>query len=260
MHNEPYSMNSSLIQYCLLLADNCFIHGHRLSEWCGHAPELEIDMALSNIALDQIGAARSLYQYAASIEGGGKTEDSYPYHRDVRDFGNVLLLELPNGNFAETMARCFFFDAFQVLFFNAMRQSKDPQLAAIAAKSLKEVTYHLRFSREWVIRLGDGTEESKQKMQDAINRYWDYTGELFSTCETELSLIAEGIAIDPATLRTAWQKTIQETLEEATLAYPLRADGAWFQQGGKKGLHTEHLGFILTEVQYLQKSYPGAEW
>lgn len=253
-------MNNSLVQYILHLADNSFIYGHRLSEWCGHGPELEVDMALSNISLDSIGAARSFYQYAASIEGNGKTEDSYPYHRDVRAYRNVLLVELPNGNFAETMARSLFFDAYQFLFYKELMKSSDSQLAAIAEKSLKEVTYHLRFSKEWVIRLGDGTDISKEKMQQAITRLWDYTGELFSASEIEVDMISQGIAPDISSIKEAWEKIMSDTLEEATLSYPLRADGAWFQSGGKKGLHTEHLGYILAEVQYLQKSFPGAEW
>lgn len=253
-------MNQSLIQYILLLADNSFIYGHRLSEWCGHGPALEVDMALSNIALDSIGAARSFYQYAASIEGDGKTEDSYPYFRDVREWRNVLLVELPKGNFAETIARSLFFDAYQFQFYMALMKSTNAQLAAIAEKSLKEVTYHLRFSGEWVIRLGDGTEDSKQKMQLAISKYWDYAGELFNASDIEKEMIEKGIAPDISFLKPAWEKTISDTLEEATLSYPLRAEGAWFQSGGKKGIHTEHMGFILTEVQFMQKSYPGSEW
>lgn len=253
-------MNPSLVQYILHLADNSFINGHRLSEWCGHGPALEVDMALSNIALDNIGAARSFYQYAAQLEGGDKTEDYYPHWRTLREFRNVLLVELPNGDFADTIARSFFFDAYQFLFYKALTNSKDLQLAAIAEKSLKEVTYHLRFSSEWVIRLGDGTEESKEKMQASIHKLWDYTGELFSASEIEKEMIDEGIAPDISLLRSEWDKIIADTLEEATLSYPLRADGAWFQSGGKRGIHTEHFGFILAEVQYMQKTYPGAEW
>lgn len=253
-------MNTPLLSYTLQLADNSFIYGHRLSEWCGHGPILEVDMALSNIALDTIGAARSFYQYAAELEGNGQTEDSYPYHRDVRDFRNVLLLELPRGDFAETMARSFFFDAYQSLFYRALTKSSDARLAAIAEKSLKEVTYHLRFSSEWVCRLGDGTAESKARIQAAIQKYWDYTGELFEAGAEEAALVAQGIAPDPAVLRAEWERLVTDTFQEATLSYPLRADGAWFHTGGKKGLHTEHLGFILAEVQYMQKSYPGCEW
>lgn len=253
-------MNQAFIRYILHLADNGLIHGHRLSEWCGHAPILEVDIALSNMALDHIGVARSLYQYAAQLEGNEKTEDNYPYHRDVREFYNVLLLELPNGDFAETIARCFYFDAFQFHFYQALQKSKDPQLAAIAEKSLKEVTYHLRFSSEWVIRLGDGTEESKEKMQRAIYKYWDYTGEFFDSNSIEDKMISQEIAVDTEMIKSLWEKTIADTLQEATIAYPLHKEGAWFHKGGKDGIHTEHLGFLLAEMQYLQRSYPGASW
>lgn len=253
-------MNPSLIRYILQLADNSLIHGHRLSEWCGHAPILEVDIALSNIALDQIGAARSFYQYAALLEGGGKTEDTYPYHRDVRSFYNVLLLELPKGDFADTIARSFFFDAFQYQLYSALLNSTDRQIAAIAEKSLKEVTYHLRFSSEWIVRLGDGTEESKAKIQKSVYAYWDYCGELFDASAAEKDLMAGGVAVDLEPLKPLWEKTVADTLQEATLAYPLSKENAWFHKGGKNGIHTEHLGFILAELQYMQKAYPGAEW
>lgn len=249
-----------MIDYILHLADNALIYGHRLSEWCGHGPILEVDMALSNIALDHVGAARSLYQYAAQIEGKGKTEDSYPYSRDVRAFRNVLLVEQPNGDFADTMARALFFDTYMVLFYNALQKSSDPRLAAIAEKSLKEVNYHLRFSREWVIRLGDGTEESHTRMQRAISELWLYAGELFAPSETERAMQTAGIAPDIAALKPEWERLIGETLQEATLSYPLQAAGAWHHSGGKIGLHSEYLGFALAELQYLQKSYPGCEW
>jgi len=249
-----------MINYTLHLADNALIYGHRLSEWCGHGPILEVDMALSNIALDNIGAARSFYQYAAELEGNGKTEDSYPYQRDVREFKNVLLVEMPNGDFADTIARSLFFDAYQFLFYTALKQSTDEKLAAIAEKSLKEVTYHLRFSKEWTIRLGDGTDESKQKMQHAINELWSYTGEMFDASEVEKEMQAKGIAPDIAALKPHWEKIIADTLEEATLSFPIALQGAWFQKGGKTGIHTEYFGLILAELQYLQKSYPGCEW
>ena len=253
-------MNPSFLKYILQLADNCLIQGHRLSEWCGHAPILEVDIALSNMALDNIGAARSFYQYAALLEGNGKTENSYPYHRDVRSFYNALLLEMPKGNFAETIVKSLFFDAFQYHFYTALQASSDKQLAAIAEKSLKEVSYHLKFSSEWAVRLGDGTQESKEKIQEAIYTYWDYCGELFAPCETEKEMIASGVAVDISLLKPLWEKTIADTLQEATLAYPLSKENAWFHKGGKNGIHTEHLGYILAEMQYLQKSYPGASW
>ena len=253
-------MNNSLIEYIMHLADNSLIHGHRLSEWSGHGPILEVDIALSNIALDNIGAARSLYEYAAEIEGNGKTEDTYPYFRDVRQFKNSLLLELPNGNFADTMAKCFIFDAYQFYFYTALKNSTDERLAAIAEKSLKEVTYHLRFSSEWVVRLGDGTDESKQKMQNAIAEHWEYAGELFAPSNIELAMMEQGIAPNIATLKDAWQQKMAETIEEATLSFPLSNEKGWFQSGGKKGIHTEYLGFILSDLQYMQKTYPNSEW
>jgi len=253
-------MNSNLLNYVLQLADNGLIYGHRLSEWCGHGPILEVDMALSNIALDSIGAARSFYQYAASIEGNGKTEDSYPYLREVTDFKNALILELPNGSFADTIARSFFFDAFQFHFYTALCHSTDKQIAGIAEKSLKEVTYHLRFSSEWVIRLGDGTEESKQKIQAAIENIWTYPGELFEPSVEEKTLMLEGIAPDITLLKSSWNDTLARTLEEATLQFPISKADAWHHSGGKKGIHTEYLGFILAEMQHLQRVYPGCEW
>lgn len=249
-----------MIDYLLHLADNALIYGHRLSEWCGHGPILEVDMALSNIALDHIGTARSLYQYAAELEGGDTTEDTYPYHRDVRAFRNILLVEMPNGNFADTIARALYFDTYQYHFYKALSHSSDQRLAAIAAKSLKEVSYHLRFSSEWTVRLGDGTDESKQKIQSALHDLWEYTGEMFAPSATEIDMIHKGIAPDISNLKADWHKSIVQTLEEATLQMPLHIEGAWFQQGGKKGIHTEYMGSILAELQYLQKSYPGSEW
>lgn len=253
-------MNKNQINYILHLADNVLIHGHRLSEWCGHGPILEVDMALANIALDQIGAARSLYQYAAQIEGNGNTEDTYPYLRDSREFKNILLVELPNGNFADTIAKCFYFDIFQVLLYEQLQYSTDQQLAAIAAKSLKEALYHKRFSSEWVIRLGDGTDESKRKMQKALIKHWDYIGEMFDICPYEKEMLVNRVAVDVNSLKTNWTEQVAKVINEATLAYPLQSDTGWHQRGGKIGLHTEHLGFILAEMQYLQKTYPGAEW
>lgn len=253
-------MNDDLKNYCLQLADNSLIHGHRLSEWCGHGPVLEVDMALSNIALDNIGAARSLYEYVAKEEGGGKTEDDYPYQRDVREFKNVLLLELPNGDFADTIARCFYFDAFQFHYYSELRHCTNEAIAALAEKSLKEVTYHLRFSSEWVIRLGDGTEESKAKMQRAILQYWEYTGELFQPSDSELALQTSLSLPDLHRIKELWMQTVSDTIQESTLSFPLSTEKGWFQQGGKQGIHTEHLGFILAQLQYMQRAYPNSEW
>jgi ring-1,2-phenylacetyl-CoA epoxidase subunit PaaC len=253
-------MNQNLIDYIMHLADNSLIMGHRLSEWCGHGPILEVDMALSNIALDDIGAARSLYQYAAQLEGNGKTEDSYPYFRDIREFKNVLLVEQLNGDFADTIARSLIFDAYQFHFYKALMQSQDTQLASIAEKSLKEVTYHLRFSSDWTIRLGDGTDESKQKMQIAIHNLWSYAGELFEASAIEKIMQEQGIAPDIAALKPLWEETIRNVLEEATISYPLTPENGWHHSGGKHGIHSEYMGFILAEMQYMQKTYPGCEW
>lgn len=248
-----------LVEYILQLADNSLIYGHRLSEWTGHGPELEIDMALSNISLDSIGAARSLYQYAAEIEGGDKTEDSYPYLRDVLQFKNVILVEQPNGNFADTIARSFYFDCFQFHFYTALQKSTDERLAAIAAKSLKEVTYHWRFSSGWVIKLGDGTDVSKEKMQTALNDFWDYTGELFTPTELENEMAEKGIAPKVTDLKEVWQKSIDDVLAQAGLTIT-DSTGPWHHTGGKIGKHSEHLGYILAELQFVQRAYPNSEW
>jgi ring-1,2-phenylacetyl-CoA epoxidase subunit PaaC len=253
-------MQTNLIKYILHLADNSLIHGHRLSEWCGHGPVLEVDMAISNIALDNIGAARSLYQYAAELEGNGNTEDTYPYTRDVREFYNILLVELPKGDFAETIAQSLFFDTYQMLFYEALKLSTDERLAAIAEKSLKEVNYHFRFSSEWTQRLGDGTEESKHRMQLAITKYWEYCGEMFDADAVELAMQQEGIAPVIETLKTTWERLIASVLSECGLSYPLQAENAWFQKGGKSGIHTEYMGFILAELQFMQRAYPDSEW
>jgi len=248
-----------LVSYIVQLADNSLIYGHRLSEWTGHGPELEVDMALSNIALDSLGAARSFYQYAASIEGGDKTEDSYPYQRDVLAFKNVILVEQPNGNFADTIARSFYFDCFQYHFYTALQKSTDKRISEIAAKSIKEVSYHWRFSSGWVIKLGDGTEESKQKMQDGLNHFWDYTGELFSSTELELEMQKLGVAPRVEDLKQDWQNSIDQILNQATLTIT-DDTGDWHHKGGKEGRHSEHLGYILAELQFVQRAYPNSEW
>ncbi len=249
--------NISLTNYTLHLADNALIMGHRNSEWCGHGPVLEQDIALSNIALDHIGQARNFYQYAASLQNNGSTEDSLAFLRDAIDFKNCLLVELPNGDWAQTVLRLFFFSTYQYYLYQQLQNSKDPQLAAIAEKSLKEVTYHLRWSSEWVIRLGDGTGESKQRMLDALENTWSFTGEMFEACDYETEAALAGIGVDLIKVRNEWDEKIASVLFEATL--PIHED-VWMQTGGKKGIHTEHLGFILAEMQFLQRAYPGAEW
>lgn len=247
-----------LINYTICLADNTLILSQRNSEWCGHGPVLEQDIAITNISLDLIGQARSLYQYAATLQGDGATEDGLAYLRGEREFKNCLITELPNGDWGQTILRQFFFSVFQQLLYSQLLQLKDTTLAAIAEKSLKEVTYHVRWSSEWVIRLGDGTEESHQRMVKALETLWSYTGEFFIPADFETATAAEGIGVDVTTLQQPWLQKVQEILQEATLLFP--SGTGWMHTGGKSGKHTEHLGFILAEMQYMQRAYPGAEW
>src|SRR5690349_2147491 len=221
---------SPLVLYALRRADDALILGHRLSEWCGHAPMLEEDMALANMGLDLIGQARELYTYAAKVEGAGNDEDKLAYLRDVRQYRNLLLAEQPNGDFACTMVRQFFYSAFADLHWRAMMTSSDATLAAIAAKSEKESAYHLRHSSEWMVRLGDGTDESHARAQTAVDDLWAFTGEMFAVDDAERALIDAGVAIDPAGLKSQWLKTVTGVIAEATLALP-KAD--WMQQGGR---------------------------
>ncbi len=246
-----------LFRYTLRLADNALVLGHRLSEWVGHAPVLEEDLALGNLGLDLIGQARSLYTYAGEIEGKGRDEDALAYLRDAPDYRNVLLVEQPNGDFAATMMRQLFYSAYAHPFFEALQASRDATLAAIAAKAVKEMAYHVRHSAEWVIRLGDGTEESHRRAQAAVDDLWTYTGELFEVDAVERALIEAGIAPDPAALRAAFDKTIDAVFDEATLQRPA---AGFMQSGGRDGRHSEHLGYILTELQFLQRAHPGAKW
>ena len=246
-----------LVLYVLRRADDALILGHRLSEWCGHAPMLEEDMALANMGLDLLGQARELYHYAARVEDKGNDEDKVAYLRDVRQYRNLLLLEQPNGDFARTMVRQFFYAAFADLYWRAMMKSKDATLAAIAAKSEKESAYHLRHSSEWMVRLGDGTAESHRRAQAAIDDLWAFTGEMFECDARERELTDAGIAVDPATLRPQWLRTVSGVLAEATLALP---GGDWMQQGGRDGRHSEHLGHLLSELQSMPRTFPGATW
>jgi len=245
-------MDNFLVNYTLHLADNSLILAQRDAEWCGHGPILEQDIAITNISLDLIGQSRNFYQYAATLIGNNTTEDSLAYLRTEREFKNCLLVEQPNNDWGQTILRQFFFSAYQFLLYEKLQHTNDEQLAAIAAKALKEVTYHLRWSSEWVVRLGDGTEESHQRMLTAIDELWRYTGELFVAADYEA---ASGFEI--ALLKDEWMKKVSHVFEEATLPVP---EKAFMQTGGKTGTHTEHLGYILTELQYLQRTYPGAEW
>ncbi|MEI9806504.1 MAG: 1,2-phenylacetyl-CoA epoxidase subunit PaaC [Bacteroidota bacterium] len=242
----------SLINYTLHLADNALILGQRNSEWCGHGPVLEQDIAITNISLDLIGQARNFYQYAAQLKADGSTEDSLAYLRTEREFKNCLLAEQPKGDWAQTILRQFLFSNYQYLLYQQLQTGNDRQLAAIAEKSLKEVTYHLRWSSEWVIRLGDGTAESHQRMLKAIDELWRYSGEMFIPVSYE-----KECGVDTSTLREPWFNKVKEIFDEAILPVPGKT---FMQEGGKQGQHTEHLGYILTELQYLQRTYPGSEW
>ena len=241
-----------LIDYTLYLADNALILSQRNAEWCGHGPILEQDIAITNISLDLVGQARSLYQYAATLKADGSTEDSLAYLRTEREFKNCLLVEQPNGDWAQTMLRQFLFSCYQYSLYQQLEKNTDTTIAAIAEKSLKEVSYHLRWSSEWVIRLGDGTDESHNRMLKAIEELWRYTGEFFVPADFE-----KDTEIDFASLKEDWSKKVNTVFAEATLPVP---ENTFMQTGGKTGIHTEHLGYILTELQYLQRAYPGAEW
>lgn len=246
-----------LVNALLARADDALVHAHRLSEWCGHAPMLEEDLALANVALDLLGQARSLYQYTAEVEGAGRTEDHLAYLRDAPAFRNALLYEQPRGDFAFTIGRLFLSAAFMTPWWRAAMSSRDATLAAIAAKAEKEATYHLRHSGEWVIRLGDGTEESRVRMAAAFDALWRFTGELFHVEHEERALIEDGTLPDPAAIRPEWDATVARVLDLATLDRP--RDG-WMHTGGRRGVHTEHLGHMLAVMQHLQRAYPGATW
>jgi ring-1,2-phenylacetyl-CoA epoxidase subunit PaaC len=245
-------MDNFLVNYTLHLADSNLILAQRNAEWCGHGPVLEQDIAITNISLDLLGQSRNFYQYAATLIGNDATEDSLAYLRTEREFKNCLLVEQPNGDWGQTILRQFFFSAYQFLLYEKLQTNKDEQIAAMAAKALKEVTYHLRWSSEWVVRLGDGTEESHQRMLKGIDELWRYTGELFMPADYERES-----GVDFSELKEEWMKKITAVFEEATLPIP---EKVFMQSGGKTGVHTEHLGFILTELQYLQRTYPGAQW
>lgn len=272
-------MNTILFQYTLHLADNALILGQRNSEWTGHGPVLEQDIAITNISLDLLGQARNFYQYAATLynnftqEEKAETdfitprlwktfdrdinEDDLSFLRDERQYLNLLLTELPKGDWAYTVLRQFFFSAFQFYLYEALKKSTDPQLVAIAEKSSKEVTYHLRWSSEWVIRLGDGTDESTDRLKRALEDLWPYTGELFTPTIYEQQATEKGYAPELQSLQKDWQQKVTDILQEATLVIPT---SSWAQSGGKEGKHTEHMGYLLAEMQHLQRSYPNATW
>lgn len=246
-----------LVAYVLALADDALVLGHRLTEWSGKAPMLEEDIALSNLALDLIGQARLYYAYAGEMEGRGRDEDALAYLRDEHAYSNLLLLEQPNGDFAVTMVRQFLYAAFMTPYLQAMQKSADGRLAGIAAKAAKEMAYHLRHSAEWVIRLGDGTEESHRRVSSALDGLWMYTGELFEMSEGEQVLADRRIAVDRSAVKPSWDAMIDRVLTEATLKRP---SDDWMQTGGRRGRHSEHMGHLLAEMQVLHRAYPGVTW
>ncbi|WP_426491129.1 1,2-phenylacetyl-CoA epoxidase subunit PaaC [Hymenobacter sp. 102] len=250
-------LRQQLFEYVLQLADTSLILAHRLSEWCGHGPILEQDLAMANISLDLLGEARSYYQYAAELEGRGRTEDDLAYLRNAVEYRNVLLAEQPNGDFAHTIVRQFIYDAFHYHLLLHLQTGPDKQLAAIAEKSVKEAAYHVKWSAEWVIRLGDGTEESRRRVEAAINALWRYSGELTTPSATEQVLQAAGFLPDHAAIQQQIDQHVERVFVEATLPVP---QGVFMQKGGKIGRHSEHLGYLLAELQYLQRTYPGLQW
>jgi ring-1,2-phenylacetyl-CoA epoxidase subunit PaaC len=250
-------MNNNLIQYIYGIADNALILGQRLGELCGHGPSLETDIAMTNIALDLFGQVRSYYQYAAKIQGNDTTEDTIAFLRKEREYKNVLLVEQPNTDFAYSITRQFLFDMFHIELLNELQNSKDETLAAIAKKSIKEVSYHVRFSSDWMRRLGDGTEESNQKVQTAVNDLWVYTDELFHQTDADKAMVSEGIGVDVTQLKQSYYQKVSAILEEATIEVPKME---YFQKGGKQGIHSEYMGYILTEMQYMQRTYPNMNW
>ena len=250
-------MKENLYKYILGIADNSLILGQRMGSLTGHGPSLETDIACTNISLDLFGQVRSYYQYAAKIAGDSRTEDDIAMLRKEREYVNVLLVEQPNTDFAYSMARQFLFDVYHLLFLNELQKSKDLTLSAIASKSIKEVSYHQRFSSDWIKRLGDGTDLSHQKMQDAIDALWTYTDELFHQTQADKVMVKEGVGVDVTKLKETYYKQVNQVLEEATLNIP---ESKYFQKGGKEGIHTEHMGYLLSDLQYMQRTYPNMEW
>lgn len=251
-------MQDELLQYTLRLGDNALILGQRLVEWCGHGPILEQDIALSNIALDHLGQARMLMQYAAEQKGEGSTEDKMAFLRDITDYRNLLILELENGDWGKTIVRQFLFDTFNYYQYTALLQSKDDHIRAVAQKAIKEITYHAQWSAEWVIRLGDGTDESHNRIQQSLNDLWVWTGEMFEIDSIDQKMLELGIGVDLNQVKQSWETKVSEILDMATLEKP---ESGWMQTGGKTiGEHTEYLGFVLAEMQHMPRMYPEAQW
>jgi ring-1,2-phenylacetyl-CoA epoxidase subunit PaaC len=253
----PDALRPAFTEHLLRLADDRLVLGHRTSEWCGHGPILEEDIALANIALDLIGQATLMYRVASEVAGDGRDEDALAFLRNEREYRNILMAELPRGDFGFTVMRQFFFGVYSVLHLEALSKSKHQDLAGIAAKGLKESRYHVRHCGEWVIRLGDGTEESRARAQAALDELWRYTGEMFLTDELDEAVIGEGLGADPRQLEEEWRRQVSGVLQRATLTIP---ETKWMQRGGRQGRHTEHLGHMLAEMQVLQRTFPGVSW
>ena len=253
------TLRQPLFQFLLRLGDDRLVLGHRLSEWCGHAPILEEDIALANIALDLIGQASLLLRLAGEVEGAARDEDALAYFREAIDFRNALIFELPNGDFAFTIVRQFLVAAHALPVLEGIARGSHRELAGIAAKALKETRYHLRHAAEWVLKLGDGTAESHERAQRALDELWRYTGELWMADDVDAAMVRTGIAPDLALLEPGWRAQVEDVVRRATLRMPA-ADGVYMQRGGRVGRHTEHLGHMLTEMQILPRSYPGATW
>jgi ring-1,2-phenylacetyl-CoA epoxidase subunit PaaC len=247
----------ALFTYALRLGDDALVLSQRLSEWASRAPEIEEDIALTNIALDLLGQARALLDYAAVVEGGTRDEDDLAYVRTEREFRNVHLVEQENGDFAHTIARQLFFSTYQLFLYEELISSTDELLAGVAAKAVKEAAYHYDHAALWTVRLGDGTDDSRRRMQAAVDRLWPFTAELFDADDVETGLAAQGIAVDPATLRPRWERSISDTFATATLVIP---PTVWTSHGGRRGVHTECFGYLLAEMQYLHRLHPGASW
>lgn len=244
-------------RYATYLGDTSLILAQRLGEWVGHAPALEEDLALANIALDLLGQARYLLSYAGEIEGQGRSEDDLAFLRDPSDFSNLALVEQPNVDFGHTILRQFLVDAWQLELFDKLQSSSEPRFAELAAKALKETRYHYRFSAGWVIRLGDGTEESHKCVQAGLDALWKFTSEMFAPGAADEEAAAAGLGPDPASLRSAWIANVEQVLQEATLKKPADVAYRWF---GKRQQHSEHLSHLLAEMQFMQRTYPGAQW
>jgi ring-1,2-phenylacetyl-CoA epoxidase subunit PaaC len=250
-------MSKELSEYICGIADNSLILGQRLGDLCGHGASLESDIAITNVSLDLFGQVRSYFQYAAKLQGGSSSEDTIAFLRKENEYRNVLLVEQPNTDFGYVITRQFLFDVYHLLFLDKLQRSSDETLAAIAVKSIKEVKYHVRFSGDWMIRLGDGTEESHNRIHQAVNDLWIFTDELFHVTENDQKMIDAGIGVDVRLLKDAYYQQVKSVLTEASIEVPTIE---YFQKGGKKGIHSEYMGFILTEMQYMQRTYPNMSW